>query len=56
MSLEKALQSYMNAFDESYPLVASMEMSDDEIIDDIEQCIQSGTPAETPTLEENIDY
>ena len=56
MSLEKALQSYMNAFDKSYPLVASMEMSDDEIIDDIEQCIQSGTPAEPPTLEEDIDY
>lgn len=54
--LEKALQSYMDAFDENYPLVASMEMSDDEIIDDIEQCIQAGTPAEPPTLENDIDY
>ena len=48
MSLEKALQSYMNAFDESYPLVAPMEMSD------IEQCIQA--LHEPPTLEEDIDY
>lgn len=54
--LEKALQSYMDAFDENYPLVTSMEMSDDEIIDDIEQCIQAGTPAESPTLEDDIDY
>ena len=54
--LEKALQSYMDAFDENYPLVTSMEMSDDEIIDDIEQCIQAETPAESPTLEDDIDY
>lgn len=56
MGIKEALQSYMNTFDENYPLVASMEMSDDEIIDDIEQCIQSGTPAEPPTLEDDIDY
>lgn len=54
--LEKALQSYIDAFDENYPLITSMEMSDDEIIDDIEQCIQAGTPAEPPILEDDIDY
>jgi hypothetical protein len=54
--LEKALQSYMDTFDKNYPLVAAMEMSDGEIIDDIEQCIQTGIPAEPPTLEDDIDY
>ena len=56
MDIEKALQQYMEAFDENYPLVATMGMSDDEIIDDIEQCIQSGTPAEPPAFEEDVDY
>ena len=30
--------------------------SDDEIIDDIEQCIQSGKTAEPPAFEEDVDY
>ncbi len=54
--LEKALQQYMEAFDENYPLIATMEMFDDEIISDIEQCIQSGKLAEPPTFEEDVDY
>ena len=56
MDTEKALQQYMEAFDENYPLVAIMGMFDDEIIDDIEQCIQSGKPAEPPAFEEDVDY
>lgn len=54
--LERALQEYMEVFNESYPLVVTMGMSDDEIIDDIEQCIQSGNPAEPPVFEEDVDY
>lgn len=55
-NLEKSLQQYIEAFDENYPLINTMEMSDDEIIDDIEQCIQSGKIAEPPVFEEDIDY
>ena len=54
--LEKALQQYMETFDENYPLVVTIGMSDNEIIDDIEQCIQSGKLAEPPAFEEDIDY
>lgn len=54
--LEKALQQYVEAFHENYPLIATMEMSDDEIISDIEQCIQSGKLAEPPVFEEDVDY
>lgn len=55
-NLEKSLQQYIEAFDENYPLINTMEMSDDEIIDDIEQCIQSGKIAEPPVFEEDVDY
>ncbi|MBU5486871.1 hypothetical protein KQI77_01670 [Clostridium sp. MSJ-8] len=46
----------MDCFNEKYPLVASMGMTDDEIIDDIEQCIKSRKLAETPTFEDDVDY
>ena len=56
MDIEKALQQYIEVFDENYPLVATMGMSDDEIIDEIEQCIQSGKTSEPPEFEEDVDY
>ena len=54
--LEKALKDYMDCFDENYPLIATMEMTDDEIIDDIEQCIQIGKPAEPPSVVADCYY
>lgn len=56
MTLEEALTLYYKKFNKNYPLIITSEMSDEEIIDDIEMCIQSGKPAEQPTYEDDVDY
>ncbi len=54
--LEEALNDYYEHFDENYPLGITMGMSDDEIIDDIERCIESNEKAEKPQYEYDADY
>lgn len=45
---EKALDEYEKMFGENYPLVIVSQMSDEEIIAEIERCIASETPAKGP--------
>lgn len=54
--LEKALNAYYEHFDENYPLGITGTMSDDEIIDDIERCIESNEKAEDVQYEDDADY
>lgn len=54
--LEKALNAYYEHFNENYPLGITGAMSDDEIIDDIEQCIESNEKALEPEYNEDADY
>ena len=46
MTLEKALDAYRNHFGEDYPLVITGTASEDEIIDEIERCIETNEKAE----------
>ena len=45
MTLEKALDAYRNHFGEDYPLVITGTASEDEIIDEIERCIETNEKA-----------
>ena len=54
--LEKALNAYYEHFDENYPLVITTILSNDEIIDDIERCIEANEKAEQPKFENDVDY
>ena len=56
MTLEKALDAYRNHFGENYPLVITGTASEDEIIDEIERCIETNEKAEEPEYDDNEDY
>ena len=53
MTLEKALDAYRNHFGEDYPLVITGTTSEDEIIDEIERCIETNEKAEEPEYDDN---
>ena len=55
-NIEKALDAYFEHFGENYPLGIAATMSEDEIIDDIERCIESNEKAEEPRYEDKADY
>lgn len=46
--MEEALKKYYEHFGQNYPLCPALQMSDEEVIDDIEMCIESDTPAKEP--------
>ena len=54
--LENALDMYYNHFGQNYPLCPSGTINSDEIIADIELCIDTGRVAEPLKYEDNIDY
>lgn len=55
-NLDKALDAYYEHFDVNYPLGIAATMSEDEIIDDIERCIETNEKAEDPEYDDNADY
>lgn len=54
--LDTALNRYYEFFGENYPLCISENRPTDEIIADIELCIDTGNKAEEPLYEEEADY
>lgn len=55
-NLEEALNDYYEHFGENYPLMITGSVPVDEIIDDIEQCIEKNEKAEEPKYEDEADY
>ena len=54
--IEKALEKYYQHFGENYPLMIVGNMTDNEIIERINSCIENGEPEKEPEYEENADY
>ncbi len=54
--IDAALNKYYERFGENYPLGISEVRTTDEIISDIERCIETGDKAEEPLYEEYVDY
>ncbi len=54
--LDKVLELYYKRFGENYPLCVSGTRETEEIIADIELCIDSGRPAEPFEYEDDVDY
>lgn len=55
-TLDTALEAYYKHFGENYPLCVSGNHSNEEIIADIELCIDTNIEAEQPTYEDDVDY
>ena len=55
-TLDAALEAYYEHFGENYPLCISDNRSNEEIIADIELCIDTDTEAEQPSYEDEADY
>jgi len=54
--IDIALDRYYEKFGENYPLCISETRTADEIIADIELCIDTGNKAEEPLYEDDADY
>ncbi len=54
--LDEALDKYYERFGKKYPLSICQIRTTDEIVADIEFCINTGCKAKEPIYEENIDY
>lgn len=55
-TLDKALNLYYEHFGKNYPLCVTSNRSNEEIIEDIELCIDTDTEAERPNYDEYADY
>lgn len=55
-TLDAALEAYYEHFGMNYPLCISGGRSNEEIIADIELCIDTDTEAEQPSYEDEADY
>ena len=55
-SFDKLLDMYFEKFGENYPLDIVGDLSDDEIMADIRECISSNTPAKEPEYEKTLIY
>lgn len=54
--LEKKLSEYREAFGENYPLAFGSLQSNDDVIADIDRCIESGEKAKGPEYEDGVYY
>lgn len=55
-NLEEALNAYYEHFGENYPLCITGGQSNEEIIENIELCIDRNETAEPPEYDEDADY
>lgn len=53
--MDEKLEQYRERFDDSFPLMCTMGMSDESIIELIDRCLKSGEPYE-PDTEGGILY
>jgi len=54
--MEEILKKYFDHFGENYPLMIASTMTDEEIIDRINHCIETNQPEAEPEYEDNADY
>ena len=54
--LEVALNAYFDTFGVNYPLMITSQMSEEEIIADIKNCIETNTQAKGFEYEPDTDY
>ena len=54
--MEKALKEYYNHFGENYPLIIVENMTDDEIVQRINHCIETNQKEKEPDFEDDNDY
>lgn len=54
--MEEALEKYYKHFGENYPLSIVSTMTDEEIINRINQCIKSNRKEEEPEYNDEYDY
>ena len=55
-TLDEALEAYYEQFGKNYPLCVSGNRSNEDIIADIELCIDTNTEVEHPIYDEDVDY
>lgn len=55
-NLEEALNAYYEHFGENYPLCITGGQSNEEIIENIELCIDRNETTEPPEYDEDADY
>lgn len=55
-TLDEALMAYYNHFDENYPLCIASCETPEEIIDEIEVCIETDKKAKEPVYEDGFIY
>ena len=55
-ALDKALDKYLEKFDENYPILITDTRSDEEIIKRINYCIENNIKEAEPEYEEGCDY
>ena len=53
---EKWLEKYYDHFEQGYPLMITSELSEGEIISDIQACIETDTPAKEFEYEDGLIY
>lgn len=54
MELDRLLDMYFEKFGENYPLSIVDDRDDEEIADDIRECISNNTPAKEPETDEGL--
>ena len=54
MELDKLLDIYFEKFGENYPLSIVDDRDDEEIANEIRECILNNTPAKEPESDENV--
>lgn len=54
--LDEVLNKYQDHFKKKYPLCVTDTRTTEEIIEDIEFCIDTGNEADEPSYEEELDY
>ncbi len=55
-TLDEALNAYYNHFGENYPLCITSSKTTEEIIDEIELCIDTNEKADEPVYEDELEY
>lgn len=53
--MNELMEKYAEMFDEQFPLMLCMGMSEDDIMQEIQKCIDSGEPYE-PDMGDDIIY
>lgn len=56
MDIEQAMDKYLEQFGKPYPLAFGSGMTAEEVITDIQNCINTGKEATPPEYQDDCDY